>query len=48
MLTLRRFKQLLIASLGVAMFLANNLVAADTETPERIEWKKARMVQIFE
>ena len=38
---LRRFKQLLIASLAVAMFLANSLVQAETETPERIEWKKA-------
>ena len=41
MLILHRFKQLLIASLGLTMLLANSLVQAETETPERIEWKKA-------
>ena len=41
MLTLRRFKQLLIASLSLTMLLANSLAQAETETPERIEWKKA-------
>ena len=41
MLTPHRFKQLLIASLSLTMLLANSLVQAETETPERIEWKKA-------
>ena len=41
MLTLRRFKQLLITSLSLTMLLANSLVQAETEIPERIEWKKA-------
>ena len=41
MLRIRHFKQILITSLGVAMLLANTLVHAETETPERIEWNKA-------
>jgi len=41
MLKIRHFKQILITSLGVVMLLANTLVHAETDTPERIEWKKA-------
>ena len=41
MLRIRHFKQILITSLGVVMLLANTLVHAETDTPERIEWKKA-------
>ena len=41
MLRIRYFKQILITSLGVVMLLANTLVHAETDTPERIEWKKA-------
>lgn len=41
MLTIHRFKQLLCAALGVAMLLVHAWVLADTDTPERIAWKKA-------
>ena len=40
MLSIRPFKQRLIMSLGVVMLLAHTLAPADTEIPERIEWKK--------
>ena len=41
MLRLRHSKQRLITSLGVMLLLANTLGHADTDTFERIEWKKA-------
>ena len=41
MLTIHRFKPLLSAALGVALLLVHAWVLAETDTPERIEWKKA-------
>ena len=41
MLTIHRFKPLLSAALGVALLLLHAWVLAETDTPERIEWKKA-------
>ena len=41
MLTIHRFKPLLSAAFGVALWLAHAGVLAETDTPERIEWKKA-------
>ena len=41
MLRFHHFKQLLIMSLGVAILLVTSRVHAETDTPDRIEWKKA-------
>jgi len=41
MLTIHRFRQQLSAALGVALLLVHAWVLAETDSPERIEWKKA-------